>query len=56
LTRRRIAHLRQLSRKLRAPRRRNNPPEEPDRRTSEELARRLDETRERLRRENPPGS
>jgi glutamate synthase domain-containing protein 2 len=50
VTRRRIARLRQLATKVR----RRKPPPVPDRRTSEELERRLDETRERLRREIPP--
>jgi hypothetical protein len=35
-------------------RRRSSSTEDPDRRTAEELERRLDATRERLRREHPP--
>jgi hypothetical protein len=50
LTRRRIARLQQLAGKVR----RRKAPREPDRRTAEELERRLDETRERLRREILP--
>jgi hypothetical protein len=50
LTRRRIARLQRLAGKVR----RRKPPPVPDRRTAEELERRLDATRERLRREIPP--
>jgi hypothetical protein len=50
LTRRRIARLQQLAGKVR----RRKPRQLPDRRTAEELERRLDATRERLRREIPP--
>jgi hypothetical protein len=50
LTRRRIARLQQLAGKVR----RRKPRQAPDRRTAEELERRLDETRARLRREIPP--
>jgi hypothetical protein len=51
LARRRIARAKRLAGKLRARRRSTA---EPDRRTAEELERRLDATRARLRRENPP--
>jgi hypothetical protein len=50
LTRRRIARLQQLTGKVR----RRKPRQVPDHRTAEELERRLDETRARLRREIPP--
>jgi len=50
LTRRRIARLQKLAGKVR----RRKPRPVPDRRTAEELERRLDETKERLRREVPP--
>ncbi|HZO58894.1 MAG TPA: hypothetical protein VFB51_04300 [Solirubrobacterales bacterium] len=56
MTRRRIARLQHVARDVRASMRRRaeTAPAEPDRRTAEELERRLDATRERLRRENPP--
>jgi hypothetical protein len=55
LTRPRIARFQQLAREMRdAARMQRRKPPEPDRRTAEELERRLDETRERLRRETPP--
>ena len=56
MTRRRAAFLQDLAADLRdAMRRRRRPrPREPEPRTADELARRLDETRERLRREIPP--
>jgi hypothetical protein len=56
LTRRRIASLQAFAGELRDSirRRRQPPPKAPDRRTSAELERRLDETRDRLRREIPP--
>jgi hypothetical protein len=56
LTRRRIASLQAFAGELRDSirRRRKAPKQAPDRRTSEELERRLDATRERLRREIPP--
>jgi hypothetical protein len=41
-------------RRVRGRRRGNPPPQRPDGPTSDELARRLDATRERLRREIPP--
>jgi hypothetical protein len=50
LTRRRIARLQRFAGKVR----RRKPRQVPDRRTADELERRLDATRERLRREIPP--
>jgi hypothetical protein len=50
LTRRRIARLQQIAGKVRH----RKPRQEPERRTADELERRLDATRERLRREIPP--
>jgi len=58
VTRRRIVFLKDLAADLRQSvrRRPERPPPaaSPDRRTAQELERRLDETRERLRREVPP--
>jgi hypothetical protein len=56
LTRRRIASLQAFAGELRDSirRRRKAVAQVPDPRTSEELERRLDQTRERLRREIPP--